>query len=65
MAIDGQRYSATWPTVADARLWEVETRTAVAKRRGAGSVTFAAYADGWLTAFIDVSAPAREARSSY
>jgi hypothetical protein len=53
LMIDGQRYTATWPTEADAHLWEVETRAAVAERRGAGSVTFAAYAKGWLAGFID------------
>ena len=51
--IDGQRYTATLPSEADAYLWEVETRAAVIARRGAGSVTFAAYAEGWLAGFID------------
>jgi hypothetical protein len=53
LMIDGWRYTATLPTEADARLWEVETRAAVVERRGAGSVTFAAYAEGWLAGFID------------
>jgi hypothetical protein len=51
--IDGQRYTATWPTEADAHLWEVETRAAVAARRRALSVTFDAYAEFWLAEFID------------
>jgi hypothetical protein len=51
--IDDQRYTATLPTEADARVWEVETRAAAALRRGATSVTFAAYAAGWLAGFID------------
>lgn len=51
--IDGQRYTATLPTEADARVWEVETRAAAALRRGAASVTFAGYATGWLAGFID------------
>ncbi|MEX0947159.1 MAG: hypothetical protein WD296_00005 [Acidimicrobiia bacterium] len=53
LMIDGQRYTATLPTEADARLWEIETRAAVAKHRGAGSVTFAHYATVWLAGFID------------
>ena len=53
LMIDGQRYTATLPTEADAHLWEVETRAAVIRRRGAAVVTFAAYAEGWLAGFID------------
>jgi hypothetical protein len=53
LMIDGQRYTATLPTEADARVWEIETRGAVIRRRVAGSVTFAAYATGWLAGFID------------
>jgi hypothetical protein len=53
LMIDGHRYTATLPTEADARVWEIETRGAVVRRRGAGSVTFAAYATGWLVGFID------------
>jgi hypothetical protein len=53
LMIDGQRYTATLPTEADARVWEIETRGAVIRRRGAGSVTFAVYATGWLAGFID------------
>jgi len=53
LMIDGLRYAATLPTETDARLWEVETRAAVAERRGAASVTFATYAEGWLAGFID------------
>jgi hypothetical protein len=53
LMIDGRRYTATLPTEADARLWEVETRAAAAVRRGAASVTFAVYAAGWLAGFID------------
>jgi len=53
LMIDGKRYTATLPTEADALLWEVETRAAVAERRGAGSVTFAAYAYGWLAGSVD------------
>ncbi len=53
LMIDGQRYTATLSTEADADLWEVETRAAVVKRQGAGSVTFAVYAEGWLAGFID------------
>jgi len=51
--IDGRRYAATLPTETDARVWEIETRAAVAERRGAASVTFGAYPDGWLAGFID------------
>lgn len=40
-------------TEADARLWEVETRAAIAVHRRASSVTFADYATGWLAEFID------------
>lgn len=53
LMIDGQRYTATFATEADARLWEVETRAAAIRRRGAASVTFAGYAEGWLARFID------------
>ncbi len=53
LMIDGQRYSATWPTEADARLWEVEARAATAGRRGAASVTFGGHATRWLAGFID------------
>ena len=53
LMIDRQRYTATLPTEADARLWEVETRAAAAVRRSAASVTFGAYATGWLDGFID------------
>jgi hypothetical protein len=53
LMIDRQRYTATLPTEVDAYLWEVETRAAVVEHRGAGSVTFAAYAEGWLAGFID------------
>jgi hypothetical protein len=50
--IRGRRYTATLPTEADARLWELETRAAAAVRRGAASVTFAAYAANWWAGFI-------------
>jgi hypothetical protein len=53
LMIDGQRYTSTLPTEADARVWEIETRGAVVRRGGAGAVTFAAYATGWLAGFID------------
>jgi hypothetical protein len=53
LMIDGRRYTATLPTEADARLWELETRGAVAGYRRAASVSFAAYAEGWLAGFID------------
>jgi hypothetical protein len=53
LMIGGRRHTATWLTEADARGWEIETRAAVAKRRGAGSVTFAAYAERWFAGFID------------
>lgn len=39
-------------TEADARLWEIETRAAAVGLRGAASVTFAGYAEGWLARFI-------------
>jgi hypothetical protein len=51
--IHGRRYTATLPTEADAHLWEIETRAAAVGRRRAESVTFAAYAEGWLAGFID------------
>jgi len=51
--IDRQRYTATLPTEDDARIWEIETRAALAMRRRAASVTFAAYAANWLAGFID------------
>jgi hypothetical protein len=53
LMIHGRRYTATLPTVADAHLWEIETRAAAVGRRRAESVTFAAYAEGWLAGFID------------
>lgn len=53
LMIDGRRYTATLPTEADARLWELETRAAEVQRRGAAPVTFADFAERWLTAFID------------
>ena len=53
LMIDGQRYTATLPTEADARLWEIETGAAAAVRRRAERVTFAAYAANWLSAFLD------------
>jgi len=53
LMIDGRRYTATLPTEADARIWEIETRAAVAVRRRAERVTFAAYAANWLAGFVD------------
>ena len=53
LMIDGQRYTATLPTKADARVWEIETRGAAIRSRAAASVTFAAYATGWFAGFID------------
>jgi hypothetical protein len=53
LMIDGQRYTATLPTEADARVWEIEARGAAIRRRGAASVSFAAYAGGWLAGFVD------------
>jgi len=53
LRINGQRYTATLPTEADARLWEIETRAAVAVRRRAERVKFAAYAENWLAAFLE------------
>ena len=53
LMIDRQRYAATLPTEDDARIWEIETRAAVAMRRRAASVTFAAYAARWLAQFLD------------
>jgi len=53
LMIDGERYTATLSTEADVRVWEIETRGAVIRRRGATSVTFAAYATGWLAGFVD------------
>jgi hypothetical protein len=53
LMIDGQRYTATLPTEADARLWEVQARAAAAGRRRAAAVTFAGYATDWLAGFID------------
>jgi len=53
LMIDGQRYTATLPTEDDARIWEIETRAAVAVRRRAERVTFAMYAANWLAAFLD------------
>jgi hypothetical protein len=52
LMIDRQRYTATLPTEADARSWEIQTRAAVAMRRRATSVTFAAYAEKWLAQFL-------------
>ena len=63
LMIDGQRYTATLPTEADARVWEIETRGAVIRRRGATSVTFAAYANGWLAGFVDDALDRIKARS--
>lgn len=53
LMINGQRYTATLPTEADARLWEVETRASAALRRRAGRVTFTEYAANWLAGLID------------
>ena len=53
LMIDRQRYTATLPTEADARLWEIEIRAAVVLRRRAGRVTFAAFAARWLAGFVD------------
>ena len=53
LMINGQRFTATLPTEADARRWEVETRAAAIRRRSAATVTFGAYAEGWLAGFID------------
>jgi len=53
LTINGQRYTATLPTEADARVWEIQTRAAVAVCRRAGRVTFAAYAANWLAALLD------------
>jgi hypothetical protein len=53
LMIDGRRYTAPLPTEADARIWEIETRAAVAGRCRAASVTFAAYAANWLSGFIE------------
>jgi hypothetical protein len=53
LMIDGQRYTATLPTEADARIWEIETRATAALRRRAGRVTFAEYAARWLAGFLD------------
>jgi hypothetical protein len=53
LMINGQRYTATLPTEDEARLWEIETRAAVAIRRRAARVTFGAYAARWLAGFLD------------
>ncbi len=53
LMINGRRYTATLPTEADARVWEIEARAAAAVSRGAASVTFAGYATDWLAGFID------------
>ncbi len=52
LMFDRQRYTATLPTEDDARIWVSETRAAVAMRRRAASVTFAAYAARWLAQFL-------------
>jgi hypothetical protein len=51
--IDGRHYTATLPTEADARIWEIETRAAVGVPCRAASVTFAAYAASWSSGFIE------------
>ena len=53
LMIDRQRYTATLPTEADARIWEIQTRATVAMRGRAVSVTFAVYAARWLAQFLD------------
>ena len=53
LMINGRRSTATLPTEADARLWEIETRASAALGRRAGRVTFADYAANWLAGFID------------
>jgi len=53
LMINGQRYTATLPTEADARIWEIETRATAALCRRAERVTFAAYAANSLAGFID------------
>ena len=62
LMIDGQRYTATLPTEADARVWEIEARGAAIRRRGAASVTFAAYATGWLAGFVETRRTVRGSR---
>jgi len=51
--IDGRRFTATLPTEADARVWEIETHAAAAGCRRAASLTFGVYTEGWLAGFID------------
>ena len=58
LMINGRRYTATLPTEDDARIWEIEMHAAVAVRRRAETVTFAADAARWLAAFLD-DAPGR------
>ena len=53
LMINGQRYTATLPTEADARLWEIETRASAAVRGRVGRVTFADYAANRLAGFLD------------
>ncbi len=53
LMINGQRYTATLPTEADARIWEIETHAAVAVRHRAERMTFATYAANWLAGFLD------------
>jgi 5-methylthioadenosine/S-adenosylhomocysteine deaminase len=53
LMIDGRRCTATLPTEADARIWEIETRAAVALRCRSASVTFAAHAANELAGFIE------------
>ena len=53
LVINGQRYTATLPSEADARLWEIATRASAAVRRRAGRVTFVDYAAHWLAGFLD------------
>jgi hypothetical protein len=53
LMMDGQRYTSSFPTEADAGRWEVEVRAAAVRRRSVASVTFGVYAEDWLAGFID------------
>lgn len=56
LMIDGQRYTATFPTVREATDWVVVTRAAAIERRGSATLTVEAYARRWLAEFISDAA---------
>lgn len=55
LMVDGQTYTATFPTKKEAREWLVVTRGRVAGAQAARRVTVEQYARQWLGEFIDTA----------